>query len=38
MAGLVRRGPDAEDVGPENVESGLPKCPFEDAARTASRR
>jgi cytochrome bd ubiquinol oxidase subunit I len=38
MAGLVRRGPEPDDGGPENVESGLPKRPFEDAARTAARR
>jgi cytochrome bd ubiquinol oxidase subunit I len=36
MAGLVRRGPEQHDAGPESVESGRPKRPFEQAARTAA--
>jgi cytochrome bd ubiquinol oxidase subunit I len=35
MAGLVRRGPQPQDVPPEQVESGRPQRPFADAARTA---
>ena len=33
MAGLVRRGPQPQDVPPETVESGRPNRPFERAAR-----
>jgi cytochrome bd-type quinol oxidase subunit 1 len=34
MAGLVRRGPEADAAG-ERVESGLSSGPFENAARNA---
>ena len=33
MAGLVRRGPQAQESRPELIESGRPSRPFEDAAR-----
>ena len=36
MAGLVRRGPQEEEVQPEMVESGRPTRPFESAARAGS--
>src|SRR5262249_36530992 len=36
MLGLVRRGPEEQEVKPEIVESGLPNRPFENAARAAS--
>ena len=36
MVGLVRRGPQEQEVKPEMVESGLPNRPFENAARAAS--
>jgi cytochrome d ubiquinol oxidase subunit I len=36
MAGLVRRGPQMVEEKAEQVESGLPSRPFENAARTAS--
>jgi cytochrome d ubiquinol oxidase subunit I len=36
MAGLVRRGPQEQEVMPEIVESGLPNLPFESAARAGS--
>jgi cytochrome d ubiquinol oxidase subunit I len=36
MVGLVRRGPQEQEVKPEIVESGLPNHPFENAARAAS--
>jgi cytochrome bd ubiquinol oxidase subunit I len=36
MAGLVRRGPQQQDPQTEQVESGLPNRPFENAARAAS--
>ena len=36
MVGLVRRGPQEEEVKPEIIESGLPNRPFENAARAAS--
>ncbi len=35
MLGLVRRGPQQQDVPAEPVESGLPARPFENAARAA---
>jgi cytochrome bd ubiquinol oxidase subunit I len=36
MVGLVRRGPQEEEVKPEIIESGLPNRPFENAARAAA--
>jgi cytochrome d ubiquinol oxidase subunit I len=36
MAGLVRRGPEQQDASPENVESGRPKHPFQQAARSGA--
>ena len=33
MAGLVRRGPQEQEVEAEVIESGLPNRPFESAAR-----
>jgi cytochrome d ubiquinol oxidase subunit I len=36
MAGLVRRGPQQQDLQPERVESGRPNRAFENAARAAS--
>jgi len=36
MAGLVRRGPQAQEVEPEIVESGRPTRPFESAARAGT--
>ena len=36
MAGLVRRGPQEEEVQPEMVESGRPTRPLESAARAGS--
>jgi cytochrome bd ubiquinol oxidase subunit I len=36
MVGLVRRGPQEEEVEPEIIESGLPNRPFENAARAAA--
>jgi cytochrome bd ubiquinol oxidase subunit I len=36
MAGLVRRGPQEQEVEAEIVESGLPNRPFESAARAGS--
>jgi hypothetical protein len=36
MVGLVRRGPQEHDLPPELVESGLPRRPFENAARAAA--
>jgi cytochrome bd ubiquinol oxidase subunit I len=38
MAGLVRRGPQAERLEAAAIESGRPGLPFEAAARTASDR
>ena len=36
MAGLVRRGPQAQEQEPEMIESGRPNRPFENAARAAA--
>lgn len=36
MAGLIRRGPQEQNLQPDLVESGLPSRPFENAARAAS--
>ena len=36
MAGLVRRGPQAQELPPEMIESGRPNRPFENAARAVS--
>jgi cytochrome d ubiquinol oxidase subunit I len=34
MAGLVRRGPEPQEIPPHTIESGRPNRPFENAART----
>jgi cytochrome d ubiquinol oxidase subunit I len=36
MAGLVRRGPQQQNLEPERIESGRPNRPFENAARAVS--
>ena len=36
MAGLVRRGPQQQDLQPDRIESGRPNRPFENGARAAS--
>lgn len=37
IIGLVRRGPEPQEIRPHTIESGRPNRPFENAARTGSK-